>query len=522
MSAGAGANEGASVRALGLDLGTTNTKAALVVVRDGAVRVVATAWAATPAPAALEPVLAALVREVLRDGAAPDAVGISSMAETGVPLDGDDRPLGDWLRWDGHRAEVQARRLAERLGAQELAAATGVRPSAKVPLATWAWLREHEPDRWSAMVRWAGVADLACLVLTGTLATDHTLAGRTQAYRLPEGSGPLPVGFDPELLAEVGLRPDRLPHVVAPGAVAGHVRSAALVAAGLRPGTPVVVAGHDHAVGAYGAGVRRPGQRVDSVGTSEAVITVLGGPLEPGLRRAASRAGMSVVVTPSGRDQALLAGSSSAGAALRWWSETTGLPLDELPGLVDAAGPGPTGVLVLPYVSGRQTPEPDPSARLEVLGERRPAARFAKAVLEGVCLHARWMTAEQERLAARAGGPAWRPGAITALGAPLVRNPAWARVAAEVAEVPLQLTDCPEPVAVGAALLAAERVGLGSAQLSAVAAPGRPDPRYDAVAARFVAAATGAPGVLAAATAATPAPVGAPQGALTRPRKDPA
>ena len=40
-------------------------------------------------------------------------------------------------------------------------AATGVRPSAKVPLATWAWLRTHRPETLDAMARWAGVADLA-------------------------------------------------------------------------------------------------------------------------------------------------------------------------------------------------------------------------------------------------------------------------------------------------------------------------------------------------------------------------
>ena len=40
-----------------------------------------------------------------------------------------------------------------RLGWAELVAATGVRPSAKVPLATWAWLRANRPDLWRATAR---------------------------------------------------------------------------------------------------------------------------------------------------------------------------------------------------------------------------------------------------------------------------------------------------------------------------------------------------------------------------------
>src|SRR5690606_16735969 len=155
-----------------------------------------------------------------------------------------------------------------------LFAATGVRPSGKVPLATWAYLRDEEPDRWVAMRRWAGAADLVVLALTGRLVTDHTLAGRTMAYRLPEPGADLPAGFDPDLLAAVGLRPEQLPEVAGP-ATAG-VSVGADRPWGLHPGTPVVVAGHDHQVGAWAAGVREPGEVADSVGTAESVIRVVG------------------------------------------------------------------------------------------------------------------------------------------------------------------------------------------------------------------------------------------------------
>src|SRR5699024_4632229 len=119
-------------------------------------------------------------------------------------------------------------------GADALFAATGVRPSGKVPLATWAQLREEDPVRWAAMARWAGAADLVVLALTGRLATDHTLAGRTMAYRLPAPGDPVPEGFDAELLAAVGLRPEQLPEVVVPGEVAGRVPAGG--AWGLRAG----------------------------------------------------------------------------------------------------------------------------------------------------------------------------------------------------------------------------------------------------------------------------------------------
>src|SRR5699024_948057 len=123
------------------------------------------------------------------------------------------------------------------------------RPSGKVPLATWAHLRAADPDRWAAMARWAGAADVVALALTGRLVTDHTLAGRTMAYRLPAPGEELPADFDGELLATVGLRPAQLPEVARPGELAGRVPPGGRW--GLDPGTPVVLAGHDHPVGSW-------------------------------------------------------------------------------------------------------------------------------------------------------------------------------------------------------------------------------------------------------------------------------
>jgi len=359
-------------------------------------------------------------------------------------------------------------------------------------MANWAWLRANDPDRWAAMATWAGVADLAGYLLTGRLTTDHTLAGRTMAYRLPPRGGPVPAAFDVDLLAEVGLRPAQLPAVVAPDATAGRVRDREFVACGLRAGTPVVVAGHDHAVGAYASGVRTPGDVGDSIGTAEAVMSIVAGCPDP---VAVGRAGMSTVVTVGGRYRAIIAGSSSAGAMVDWWlrHESAGCTPDELFDEVLACGDGPTGVIVLPYLSGRQAPDPDPAARLRVLG-RRPAhgpVELAKAMLEGLCLQARWMLAEQSRLA---GHP--QPPTVYLFGAAVPANPAWVRIKAHVLPGDLRVVPAEEPVAAGAAIIAAARAGCTDAQVPEL--KWRPGPAvpgagsdYDQPFARFVAAASG-------------------------------
>jgi sugar (pentulose or hexulose) kinase len=144
-------------------------------------------------------------------------------------------------------------------------------------------------------------------------------------------------------------------------------------------------------------------------------------------------------------------------------------------------------VLVLPYLAGRQAPVPDPDARLRVLG-RRPShdpVRLAKALLEGLSLQARWMLAEQARLA---GGST--PPIVYLFGAPVAANPAWVRIKAQVLPGTLRMVPEPEPVAVGAAMIAAARAGCAAMPaLGWQTVPGG-GVDYDPMLARFVAAAT--------------------------------
>ena len=176
--------------ALGIDIGTTNTK----VVAVAGTRVIASGSRPTPTDAdGLASVVGGLVGVVAAAcPRRPKAVGIASMAETGVPLDAHDRPLTPLLRWqDAAGSTAAAEALATRLGREALFAATGVRVAAKVPLAMWAALASEDRRAFRRMARWAGVADYVHLTLTGRLRTDHTLAGRTMAYRLPgPGEGP--------------------------------------------------------------------------------------------------------------------------------------------------------------------------------------------------------------------------------------------------------------------------------------------------------------------------------------------
>ncbi|MFD5214030.1 FGGY family carbohydrate kinase [Microbacterium sp. NPDC058345] len=446
---------------LGLDIGSTSTKAALVDVHAG-VRVLHLEHRPTPSdPRALVAVAADAARCcALRASSPIAAVGIASMAESGAVLDADGAPLTDLLRWD--RAVERAHLdhlLALRPGLPET---TGVPATTKPAAVGLIALRAEQPALFRAMRHWAGAADMVAHALTGERVLDHTLAVRTM---LAGADGD---AWDAELLDALGIASQTLPALRAPGEPAGLTDDGA-AAFGLPRGIAVHVAGHDHAVGAWAGGARQPGDAADSLGTAEAVVRVA----EHIDRADAVTAGFAVSRTVDGAARTVLGGSRSCGSLLaRWEAENTGtiaLLADEDPGRWRTSE-----LTVLPYPEGRQCPDPDPAAVLHTLGDGDHDAR-ARALLQSLVSHARWMRETADRLA---GSPST---SLVLLGSLAHRLRAWPALAA-AAGVPTRLTHAREPVAAGAALLAAVRENavsedatLGAQPVAPAVAPGLDD-----------------------------------------------
>ncbi|MDQ7876393.1 FGGY family carbohydrate kinase [Microbacterium sp. QXD-8] len=453
---------------LGLDIGSTSTKAVLVDVADDVI-VLHVARASTPTDAVeLVATTAALLRACVSAANRPiAALGIASMAESGAALGADGTPLTPLLRWD---RPVDPRHLDDLLARHpDLPSRTGLPATTKPAAVALAALRRENTEVFTAVRHWAGVADLVAHALTDVRATDHTLAARTM---LAGGRGD---AWDAAVLDTVGIDVRILPELRAPGEPVA-VTSDAAEAFGLGRGIPVYIAGHDHAVGAWAAGVRTPGAVADSLGTAEAVVRVtddLNATAGAGRDASASRRretsgitaravadGFAIGRTVDGSALTILGGSRACGAMLEWWdgahdgdgvrARLASLPADPWPA---------TSMTVLPYPSGRQCPVPHPGARVAVRGAAADPTTRARAVLEGLVFQARWM---RETIDALAGSPARD---VTVLGSLADRIPAWAPLTA-AAGTPAFRAATTEPVAAGAALLAAVRAGAASDTVS--------------------------------------------------------
>lgn len=444
------------MKLLGIDVGTTRLKAGLFD-EDG--RAVRLASRATPTrreadgrvhhdPLELWDAVAAVVREALGEDGSRDvqAVGVSSMAEAGLLVDGlAGTPRTPVIAWYDRRAEGYA--VASESDAFEGFKRTGLHPRYKFALPKLLWLKERDPAALRGAT-WLSVADYVVFRLTGNMVTDPSLAARTYAFDIRRGA------WDQEWLRCFGLDPSLFPRVAAAGKPAGGVTTWAADATALESGTPVAVTGHDHITAMLAAGILEPGPMLDSVGTAESLLGVW---LHPVFDRATFDSGLAVVPHVLSDRLCWLGGLSAAGGSVEWLREQLGDPAisyEEVRRLVRESGDGPTGILYYPYLSGSGAPWPDAHVRGAFVGLSAEHRRgdLAKAVLEGTAFEADGIRRTAERLTGRAIAEA------TVVGG-AVRSPEWIQIKADVFGVPCVVPAAPEATLLGAVLTSGLGVG---------------------------------------------------------------
>ena len=441
---------------MGVDLGTSSTKTVIVDLEGSLLAVAQQEYALeTPHPGWAEQdpetwyrAAAATMAQALRQsGVRPQsvaAIGLAGQMHSLVCLDRRGRALRPAIIWADQRSGEQVAGVYARLGRERLAAWTGNPLAAGFMLASWLWLRQHEPEVCRRTRQMLLPKDALRLWLVGEAGSEPSDASSTLLF------DPIARSWSAPLLEALGIDPALLPPIFPSAGVAGGLRRRVAALTGLKPGTPVVFGGSDQALQALAQGVTAPGLVSCTIGTGGQLFAATLQPRpDPDLR-------LHLFCHALPETWHLEAAILSAGLSLRWLRDQV-LGGQDYAALADAASgvpAGAEGLIFLPYLVGERTPLMDPAARGAFIGLtlRHDRRAMARAVMEGVVFALRQGLELMEELGVDSNR-------ILASGG-ATRHPLWLQLQADIFNRPVLPSRVQEATARGAALLAGVGAGL--------------------------------------------------------------
>jgi xylulokinase len=456
---------------IGLDVGTTVTKAVLFDLSGTELHVAGQAYALhTPRPgwAELEPndVWQAVV-QVLRaiaDRAAPSAavsasslriraIGLATQGGTLIPCKADGTPTYRAITWmDARSEDLAAQWRAEGVG-DRVRQISGWSPEPGLPLLSIGWLRQARPEVFAATERFLSMNDYLSYRLTGRVGTNPSMAGEMLLTDMTTGE------WSAELCSLVGIETEELSPILPSDAPLGKLRPEVARLTGLDPQTVLINGGQDHSCEALALGMTSTGAGLLACGTA----WVINGIAEsPSVDSIPSSMNLNYHVVPGRWVVSQLLGAQ--GACLEWWLNQCGWQSSECQASrtrdeswvsfnaeLEETAPGCAGLVYFPQTGVRHVSDSIRHGGFVGLRLDHSRADMGRAMLEGAAYELRWAL-ERLRRAGMAIEQMWMVGGAT-------HSPFWPQIVADVTGVPISLTQYTHGPALGAAILAG--VGLG-------------------------------------------------------------
>lgn len=424
------------VLAVGLDIGTTSTKA--IVVDTESLAVLVSTSLPTPVEpsgsgdmrrssavveAAKQTVAASLSELGADERAAIRSLGVASLGEEVYLVDRFAAPLAPSPSWYNTGVAVPGSDVDPTLSWHKLAWLSANRAALGI--------RDEDVAGFTSLS--GVVASSLSEPIADRVTIDETHASRTGFYD--------PVGrcWHPELLVEAGWPASTFPTVVSPLSHAQPISARLASDWGLPTGVTVTSAGHDHLCAGYAAGARNAGDMFLSAGTAEAHVLLFHGP------GSAAELPSGIALGRHVTGDLYLHAQLAAGRIHQQWS---GL-LAPASASTESAAPDPS--LLALVGTGTQTGVD----LLGVTAGTRPEQVLA-AITDGIAFTARRV----DETLARLGGVT--VASMIAAGPP-THDARWRLARAELAIAPISVSSLKEPTAVGAALISAAARGLPSA-----------------------------------------------------------
>lgn len=276
---------GSDVFTIGVDIGTTSTKAA-VFDRSGQVkgrhavgyplRTTALGAAEQDPDVIYTAVLESIRGAIAVADIAPERIrcaGFSSALHSLIAVDAGGRPLTPSITWADTRSVGWADKIRAEMDGQQIYRRTGTPIHPMSPFCKLVWLRHERPDIFAATHRFVGIKEYVFFRLFGQWVIDFSIASATCLFNLAA------LDWDAGALAVAGIDAGRLSRPVPPTHCLDGLAQSTAADLHLLPRTPFVVGANDGVLSNLGVDAIHAGDVAVTIGTSGAVRAVVDRPL---------------------------------------------------------------------------------------------------------------------------------------------------------------------------------------------------------------------------------------------------
>ncbi len=256
--------------------------------------------------------------------------------------------------------------------------------SAKDPAWKYLWVKDNEPDLFQAAYKWLDAKEYLICRGTGVMKASRDDACCTFLYDVKKDC------WSKTLCDMLGVEMRHLPELCASTDQVGALLPQAAEELGLAPGTPVYSGGSDVSLCSVGAGCTEVGDVLVYSGTSGWVATTVD-KLHLDLN---NLIGALVGVDPHTYNY--VAEVETSGKCMEWVKDRVdqmGMDYDQMIDYIKDTPAGANGVVFSPWMHGNRCPFDDANSRgvFFNLDIDTRGSDLMKAVIEGVCLHMRWL-----------------------------------------------------------------------------------------------------------------------------------
>lgn len=381
---------------IGIDIGTTNTKAILFDSSGTALKKSAVEYPILlPEPSFREmdpdTILNAVIRTLQDVAGAVDKesigfVSFSSMMHSLIVLDKEGNPLTNCIIWADGRSQKYVERLKENGLGLKIYRRTGTPCHPMSPLYKIMWLRDREPEVFRKAAKFVSIKEYVFFRLFGEYAVDFSVASATGMFNIFTRT------WDGEALSLLGIDASQLSRPVPTTACFHAMNETLRDKIGLGKNTAYIIGASDGCLANLGSGAVGRGKAAVTIGTSGAVRVCFDKPVTDATGRV-----FCYILT---EDRYIVGGPiNNGGITYRWFRDTFCRPEKEqaaaeglrsyayLDRYVEQTPAGSHGLVFLPFLMGERAPYWNAKMKGSYVGITDSHARedFARATVEGIC-----------------------------------------------------------------------------------------------------------------------------------------